>query len=31
VLLVPACASFDAYRDYAERGEDFKRLVEELA
>jgi UDP-N-acetylmuramoylalanine--D-glutamate ligase len=31
VLLVPACASFDAYRDYAERGEDFKQLVKELA
>ncbi len=30
VLLVPACASFDAYRDYAERGDDFKRLVREL-
>ncbi len=31
VLLVPACASFDAYRDYAERGAEFKRLVKELA
>ena len=26
VLLAPACASFDAYRDYAERGDDFRRL-----
>jgi UDP-N-acetylmuramoylalanine--D-glutamate ligase len=30
VLLAPACASFDAYRDYEERGRDFRRLVEEL-
>jgi UDP-N-acetylmuramoylalanine--D-glutamate ligase len=30
VLLVPACASFDAYRDYEERGEHFRSLVEEL-
>jgi len=27
VLLAPACASFDAYRDYVERGEHFKSLV----
>ncbi len=30
VLLAPACASFDAYRDYEERGDHFRRLVEEL-
>lgn len=27
VLLSPACASFDAYRNYAERGDDFTALV----
>ena len=27
VLLAPACASFDAYRDYEERGEHFRSLV----
>jgi UDP-N-acetylmuramoylalanine--D-glutamate ligase len=30
VLLSPACASFDAYRDYAERGDHFKALVTAL-
>jgi UDP-N-acetylmuramoylalanine--D-glutamate ligase len=30
VLLSPACASFDAYRDFAERGEHFRSLVGDL-
>ena len=30
VLLSPACASFDAYRDYAARGDDFARAVHAL-
>jgi UDP-N-acetylmuramoylalanine--D-glutamate ligase len=30
VLLAPAAASFDAYRDYVERGEHFRALVEAL-
>jgi UDP-N-acetylmuramoylalanine--D-glutamate ligase len=30
VLLAPACASFDAYHDFEERGEHFRRLVEGL-
>lgn len=31
VLLSPACASFDLYSGYAARGDDFARLVRELA
>ncbi len=31
VLLSPACASFDAYRGYAERGADFARIVRQAA
>ncbi|MDW3218515.1 MAG: UDP-N-acetylmuramoyl-L-alanine--D-glutamate ligase [Acidimicrobiales bacterium] len=30
VLLSPACASFDWYRNYAERGDDFIRAVTEM-
>jgi UDP-N-acetylmuramoylalanine--D-glutamate ligase len=30
VLLSPGCASYDWYRSYAERGDDFKRAVEQL-
>ena len=30
VLLAPACASFDMFRDYAERGRRFKEIVNGL-
>jgi UDP-N-acetylmuramoylalanine--D-glutamate ligase len=31
VLLSPACASFDMFRDYEQRGNTFKALVRRLA
>ena len=31
VLLAPACTSYDAYQNFEERGEDFRRLVGGLA
>jgi UDP-N-acetylmuramoylalanine--D-glutamate ligase len=30
VLLSPACASYDQYRDFEARGEHFRALVEAL-
>ena len=30
LLFSPACASFDQYKDYEERGEHFRSLIEQL-
>ena len=31
VLLSPACASFDQFRDFEQRGDEFRRIVRELS
>ena len=31
VLLSPACTSFDAYKNFEERGEEFRALVRAMA
>ena len=31
VLLSPACASFDEFESYAKRGEQFEKIIKELA
>jgi UDP-N-acetylmuramoylalanine--D-glutamate ligase len=31
VLLAPACASFDSYENFEQRGDDFRALVRELS
>ena len=30
ILLSPACTSFDSYKNFEERGEDFKKIVNSL-
>jgi UDP-N-acetylmuramoylalanine--D-glutamate ligase len=30
VVLAPACSSFDMFKDYADRGEQFKKAAREL-
>ncbi len=30
ILLSPACASYDMYKNYEERGNEFKSIVENL-